>query len=124
RSGTAAPPQRRIFRSPRSGYRDLAPCGGRFFPVSAPFFLFFFFPRDFPIFFFFLFCRGCGFFCGGGGGAGKGQQIVSYRDNYTWPLMVMAFLTLLANSWSGLPVDVRVLVMAASARRRWSAALV
>jgi hypothetical protein len=52
------------------------------------------------------------------------QQIVSYRDIYTWPLMVKDFLRLLANRHRGLPADVRVLVMAASARRFWSAALV
>src|SRR5262245_15114639 len=47
-----------------------------------------------------------------------------YRGIYTLPLAVKAFLKLLANFSLGLPADVRVLVMAASARRRWSAALV
>jgi hypothetical protein len=52
------------------------------------------------------------------------QQIVSYRDFCFRPLIYNAFFTLLANFSRGLPLDVRVLVMAASANRRWSAALV
>jgi hypothetical protein len=46
------------------------------------------------------------------------QQIVSYRDIYFLTLKFNEFSAFLANPSSGLPLDVRVLVMAASARRR------
>jgi hypothetical protein len=46
------------------------------------------------------------------------QQMVSYRDIYFLTLMFREFSRFLANSLSGLPLDVRLLVMAASARRR------
>jgi hypothetical protein len=52
------------------------------------------------------------------------QQIVSYRDIYFLTLIFRDFSACLANLVAGLRADVRVLFIAASARRRWSAALV
>src|SRR5262245_25089455 len=52
------------------------------------------------------------------------QQIVSYRDISFLALNFNEFSAFLANSSSGLPLNVRVLVIADSARRRWSTALV
>src|SRR5262249_8645317 len=52
------------------------------------------------------------------------QQIVSYRDVDQLTLIFNELSELLANLSAGLPVDVPVLDMAVSARRRWSAARV
>jgi hypothetical protein len=52
------------------------------------------------------------------------QQMVSYRDIRFGFLNHMLFFRFLANFSLGLPTDVRVLVMADSASRRWSAAFV
>src|SRR5262249_20661546 len=124
RSGPAAPPQRRIFRSRRSGCRGLIRRGGRFHRIVPQCSWSFFAPWELSISHPFVCWAGFAIIEMASECGRNAQQIVSYHDICFLTLSCKDFSPFLATLGAGLPPDVRVLVMATSARRRWSAALV